>query len=126
DGKLPDRIEPAGQDIGDGIARFAAEKPGGENGMRALEEPRHGEWATRTQQHDHGLADIERRLRKRALTSGQAEIRTTAAFATHGGILTQTQDDHFRRAAALDGIRESAQILRARRDPRNAVDAAAG
>src|SRR6516162_7555055 len=98
------------------MAGFAAEKPGSENGIRALEEPWQGERTARSQKHDDGLADIERRLRERALTSGQTEIGATAAFAAHRVLLTETQDDHLGRTAALDGVRESAQILVARCD----------
>src|SRR5271166_4524219 len=67
------RIESSGQNIGDGVPRFAPEKPRSDDGVRPLEDPGQGERAAGKKQYDDRFAEAEYGLGEFALAPRKAE-----------------------------------------------------
>src|SRR5579863_8021158 len=91
--ELAARVVPAREHVGHGVARFAAEEPGGKHGVCALEEPWDHERPTRTQQRHDGLATRQGHLGERALPLRQTEVAAARRLAAHGSSLAQAEND---------------------------------
>ena len=74
----------AAEDVADRMPGLAAEEPGGEHGIGALEEPRHHERTARGQAHDHRLAEVEHRHRELGLTPRKIGASAARRLPAHG------------------------------------------
>src|SRR5579871_5854957 len=85
------RVEASGQHVGDRMSGLAAQKPGRENGVGAVEQPGQRERAAGRKHGDDWLAEVEDGLRQRPLVSGEAEIGPARRFAAHRGGFAKTE-----------------------------------
>ena len=108
------------------MAGFAAEKPSGENRVRAFEEPGQGEWSTRGEERDDRLAQVKNRLGERALPPRQPEIGATCGLSAHRRRLSEAEHHQLGIAAEIDGGGDAARVVSGYIDPRSAVDPAPG
>ena len=118
------RIELAGQNVGDGVSRLAAQKPGREHRVGALEQPRQSERPARGERGDDRFAKAEDRFGERALAPWQAEIGPARRLSAHRRALAKAQHDDFGFGAQIGGGRYSLGVFSLYVDAIGVIDAA--